>query len=69
MKQSGETMDEPDWITVREASRRLSVSEKHLRRQIEAGAVPVRRVGRTVRVDRNWVKTPIPYGGTKIELE
>jgi len=40
----------PGWMTIPEAARRLGLSEWTLRKEIRAGRLKVRRVGRVVRV-------------------
>ena len=41
-----------DSLTVEQAARLLSVSPRTIRRAVAAGSLPVRRVGRTVRLLR-----------------
>jgi len=42
---------EKRWISVREASRYLSLHEITVRRLIDHGVIPASRIGRNVRVD------------------
>jgi len=42
---------EKRWVSVREASRYLSIHEITCRRLIDRGLIPASRIGRSVRVD------------------
>lgn len=42
--------DTPEVVGLKEAGRRFSVSSKHLRREIEAGRLPGKKVGPQFRV-------------------
>jgi excisionase family DNA binding protein len=49
---AGKTTDAPEaLLTLREVARRLACSEKSVRRLVDAGDLPVVRIGRMVRVD------------------
>jgi len=43
-------------LRVSQVAEMLSVSRSHVYRMIESGEIPVRRLGRTVRVERSWVE-------------
>ncbi|TXH55035.1 MAG: DNA-binding protein [Desulfurellales bacterium] len=50
-------------MTVPEAARELAVSRSHLYQLAQTGKIPVRRIGRAVRIPVAWVKTAkIPEG-------
>lgn len=57
------------WLRVSEVAGMLSVSRSFLYQRIEAGEIPCRRIGRTVRIPAEWVKTGKVPGGGKNELE
>lgn len=42
-------------LRVSEVAALLSLSRSHVYRMIQDGEIPVRRLGRTVRVERAWV--------------
>lgn len=45
-------------VTMREAAERLGVSVATVRRQVKAGRLPVRRIGRALRIDLDAAKPP-----------
>lgn len=56
MRQSEAARVDAVLLRVSEVAELLSVSRSHVYRLIESGEIPVRRLGRTVRVERSWVE-------------
>ena len=53
---------EKRWISVREASRYLSLHETTVRRLIDRGMIPASRVGRNVRIDMRKLNEQLERG-------
>jgi len=56
----------PALVPVPEAAKAIGVSEATVRRRIKDGSIPVRRVGRSVRVDLAALRAPDPAEVTRL---
>ena len=55
--------DQPEFLTVQEASQRLKVTEQTIYNWIDAGDLKSVRVGRGVRIPRSWLNEFVGYRG------
>lgn len=46
----------PRFLTVEQVAQELSLSKSHVYRQVEAGEIPHKRIGRAVRIPRSYIE-------------